>query len=88
MRGEGSNAAQLLGRAEDALRKEDFSSAVVAYEEALRADDGNALAHYNFGLSLARLDRLDDAIAALSRSLEPRGNMARTGNRLQGFTHS
>jgi len=27
-------------------------------------------------------------VRALSRSLEPRGTMARTGNRLQGFTHS
>ena len=66
----GTSAAQLLKRADEALRNEDLDAAVPAYEEALRADDANALAHYNLGLCLVRVNRLSDAIAAFSRSLE------------------
>ncbi len=51
------------------LREQHFASAAALYQESLAADPQQALAWRMLGVAYANLDRLDEAVAAMDRSL-------------------
>lgn len=58
-----------IARADEAFRQGHIQAALAGYEQVLRGHDADALAHYHYGLCLARVDRNADAITAFKRSL-------------------
>jgi tetratricopeptide (TPR) repeat protein len=57
------------------LESGDAAGAIARYEEAIRADDGYALAHQNLGVAYKRIGRLDEGVRALRRAQRLEGRL-------------
>jgi tetratricopeptide (TPR) repeat protein len=57
------------------LESGDAAGAIARYEEAIRSDDGYALAHQNLGVAYKRVGRLDEGVRALRHAQRLEGRL-------------
>lgn len=64
-----SSDSRAFQRASEAMKRGDFSAAVIGFEEATKASPSFAPAHLNLGLAREELGRFEDAITSLQTAL-------------------
>lgn len=72
------NDAEVIKKGNEAYKKADYTAAAASYGEAVKKNDANSTAQYNFGNALYKSDKKEDAIAAYDKA---QANMAKPAER-------
>ncbi|HYB95477.1 MAG TPA: tetratricopeptide repeat protein [Vicinamibacterales bacterium] len=76
LRGSDQPAWRLIGESGEALIANDTERAIELSRRAVEADEGNAFAHYQLGLSASKANDWGTAVAAFTRALELKPDFA------------
>lgn len=72
------NDQEIIKKGNEAYKAADYKTAAASYGEAVKKNDANATAQYNFGNALYKSDKKDDALAAYDKA---QANMTKPGEK-------